>query len=178
MHASVQDELQRLRAYANDLTGTRRANEELLQDLSGLPVEVERWHVTSQQLRRELATCREVSRLLQEVVNRLRPKANKVDSLREEHDVLWNELKAPWASLFVEKCSIEPSSQVAVLCAACRQSKMRYATMRVFSCTMQHAGEVICSMPSYRLEASPCAACQPNMESYSHPAFHCAAFQH
>ena len=41
VHASVQDELQRLRAYANDLTGTRRANEELLQDLSGLPVELE-----------------------------------------------------------------------------------------------------------------------------------------
>ena len=71
---------------------------------------------------------------------------------------------------------MQPGSQSPVQCAACRQSKVQYAAMQVFNYTMQHAGEVICSMPPCRLEASPCAACQPNMESCSHPAFHCAAF--
>ena len=50
------------------------------------------------------------------------------------------------------------------------------AAMQVLNYTMQHAGEVICSMPPCGLEASPCAACRPNMESCNHPAFHCAAF--
>ena len=74
------------------------------------------------------------------------------------------------------RCLREPGSQSPVPCAACRQSKAQYAAMQVFNYTMQHAGEVICSMPPCRLEASPCAACQPNMESCNHPAFHCAAF--
>ena len=45
-----------------------------------------------------------------------------------------------------------------------------YAAMRVFNYTMQHAGKVICSMPPCRLESSPCATCQPNMESSAFPA--------
>ena len=39
--------------------------------------------------------------------------------------------------------------------------------MQDLNYTKKHAREVICSMPPCRLEVSPCASCQPNMESCS-----------
>jgi len=92
VHGSVRDELQRLTAQVNDLTGTQRANEELLQDICGLHAELEQEREASVQIRREVAAYREAARSLQEEVCRLRPKADEVESLREENEVFCKEL--------------------------------------------------------------------------------------